>query len=249
MHLTIGEALNLVTALKRELGDLHEVEVVLCPPFTALDQVSDAIQGSLFHLGAQDTHWEPQGASTGEISPVMLKDLGCHYVIIGHSERRQHFGETDESCNKKLKAACKHGLTPIYCVGETLEERELNETFFIVQRQLDDGLDGLSAADLAKLVIAYEPVWAIGTGKNATAEQAQAVHQFIRTHLVKLANESVAQAIRIQYGGSVKPENIAELIAEEDVDGALVGGASLKADQFAAIVKTCARLTKKVSRG
>ena len=236
MHKTAREAVVLVRDLKALIEGQH-VEVVICPPFTALSAVAAELAGTSIGLGAQDLFWEPQGAFTGEISGSMLIDLGCRYVIIGHSERRQQFGETDEQVNRKLRSALQSGLTPIVCVGETLAQREANQTFDVVGRQLDGATASLGAVEVGKLVLAYEPVWAIGTGRNATSAQAQEVQSAIRQRLRARWGAAVADAIRIQYGGSVSPANAQELLRQADVDGALVGGASLKADSFAAIVK------------
>jgi triosephosphate isomerase len=237
MYKTVQEAIELVSGLKRELTAFSGVEVVVCPPFLALDAVSDLLTGHEIKLGAQNLFWEKEGAFTGEVSGHMLKSLGVTYVIIGHSERRQYFGETNETVNKRLKAALANGLLPIVCVGENLQERESNRTFDVVRDHVTGSLAGMSKEDMLKTVIAYEPVWAIGTGKTATAAQAQEVHRFIRQTLASLFDQPTANAVRIQYGGSVKSENTAELTAQPDIDGALVGGASLKADSFAAIVK------------
>ncbi|NLH47562.1 MAG: triose-phosphate isomerase [Myxococcales bacterium] len=237
MHMLTGEAIQLAGALAKEVGELTDRDVVLIPPFTALAAVHGAIAGTRIGLGAQNGHWEPKGAFTGEISMPMIKDAGCQYVTIGHSERRQYFGETNQSCRAKIQAALVAGLTPIYCLGETLEQREANRTFQVVETQLAEGLAGFNADELATLVIAYEPVWAIGTGKTATPEQAQEVHAFIRGRLAEAFGPARAEATRIQYGGSVKPDNVDELMAKPDIDGALVGGAALKADGFARIVK------------
>ncbi|MCM8763410.1 MAG: triose-phosphate isomerase [Candidatus Omnitrophica bacterium] len=239
MYKTISQAIELANGLKRELYkiDSQDIDIVLCPPFTALTEVGEVIYGSNLQLGAQDLHWEDEGAFTGEVSGLFLKDVGVKYVIIGHSERRQFFGETNASVNKKIKAALRNGLVPIVCVGENLKEREENKTFDVIRDHIENGLKDISQEDAFKLVIAYEPVWAIGTGKTATPSQAQEAQKFIRDLLSKMYNNSVAQDIRIQYGGSVKPENIAELIKQPDIDGALVGGASLKVDSFSAIVK------------
>lgn len=237
MYKTVQEAIELVSGLKRELTAFSGVEVVVCPPFVALDAVSDLLTGHDIKLGAQNLFWEKEGAFTGEVSGHMLKSLGVTHVIIGHSERRQYFGETNETVNKRLKAALANGLLPIVCVGENLQERESNRTFDVVRDHVTGSLAGMSKEDMLKTVIAYEPVWAIGTGKTATAAQAQEVHRFIRQTLASLFDQPTANAVRIQYGGSVKPENTAELTAQPDIDGALVGGASLKADSFAAIVK------------
>lgn len=239
MFKTIGEAIELANGLKRELFDLdkEDIEIVLCPPFTALSEVSEVIAESNIQLGAQDMYWQEEGAFTGEVSGKMLKDAGCEFVIIGHSERRQYFAETNETVNKKLKAALKYGLTPIVCVGESLEERENGLTFKVLEEHIQNGLKQITADEVLKIVIAYEPVWAIGTGKTATTAQAEEAQRYIRSLLVKMYNEDIANALRVQYGGSVKPENIAELIAQPDVDGALVGGASLKIESFAEIIK------------
>ncbi|MDD3983284.1 MAG: triose-phosphate isomerase [Candidatus Omnitrophica bacterium] len=246
MYKKIGEAIELANGLKRNLFDLEEglVDVVICPPFTSLSETAEVVFGSNISVGAQDTYWQDEGAFTGEVSPPMLKDAGCGFVIIGHSERRQYFGETDAAVNNKLKALLKHGLTPIVCVGETLEQREKEFTFKVLDAQLNGGLAGLSGEDALKLVIAYEPVWAIGTGKTATPEQAQEVHKYIRGVLNKLFGGDISREIRIQYGGSVKPENIAELMRQPDVDGALVGGASLKVESFVEIIKKAAEVKK-----
>ena len=236
MHLTLQEAQALVSQLKASC-QTNAVDVVVCPPFTVLTTVRQALQGSSIGLGAQDLFWELQGAFTGEVSPTMLVDAGCRYVVIGHSERRQHFGETDETVHRKLAAALAQGLTPIVCIGETLAEREANRTFDILTRQLTGAFAGCESWDCAKIILAYEPVWAIGTGKNATPEQAEEAHAFIRQWIGTRCGASVAESIRIQYGGSVNAANAASLLRQPNVDGALVGGASLKADAFNAIVK------------
>lgn len=233
----IKEAIELVTELKRELSDTNDVEIVVCPVFTAVASVAEVLMESNIGTGAQDLYWEDSGAFTGEVSAPLIKEAGAEYVIIGHSERRQYFGETNETVNKKLKAALAANLTPIVCVGEVLEERESGKTFDVVQKQCEESLTGISSEEVEKTVIAYEPVWAIGTGKTATPDQAEEVHKFIRELLAKLHSEEVANTIRIQYGGSVKPDNTAELMGQPDIDGALVGGASLKSDSFTAIVK------------
>jgi len=237
MNKTIGEAIELANGLKRELFKIDNVDIVLCPPFTALSEVSETVTGSNIDLGAQNLHWEESGAYTGETSASMLKDAGCKYVIIGHSERRKYFGETNDSVNKRVKKAIASNLFPIMCVGETLEEREAGKTLDVVKSHVEGGLKDLSKPDMQKTIIAYEPVWAIGTGKNATPKQAQEVHQFIRGLIVKLFDKDTADVVRIQYGGSVKPDNISELINQNDIDGALVGGASLKVDSFTKLVK------------
>ncbi|MDR7866493.1 MAG: triose-phosphate isomerase [Sporomusaceae bacterium] len=236
MHKTIAETVALI----KELAPLTAgaaAEVVVCPPFTALAAAKAALAGTAIRLGAQDMHWEKQGAFTGEVSAPMLRDAGCDYVIIGHSERRQYFAETDETVNKKLHAAIAGGLGPIVCVGETLAEREAGDTEQVVDRQVRQGLAGLTAAQAAALVVAYEPVWAIGTGRTASADDANAVCAFIRRLATELFGQAAADAMRIQYGGSVKADNIAELMGKTDIDGALVGGASLDATSFAKIVK------------
>ncbi len=237
LNKTPREAAVLVEELKREVLDIESVDIVVCPPFTALDEVSDIVLDTNIFLGAQNVYWQDNGAFTGEVSAPMLKDLGVKYVIIGHSERRQYFGETDETVNKRLRAALTHGLTPLVCIGENLAEREANKTFDVIRQQCQGSFANLTDQEMQKIVLAYEPVWAIGTGKTATPAQAQEVHAFIRQLLGKLFNSQTAQWVRIQYGGSVTPENIAALIAQPDIDGALVGGASLKAPSFAAIVK------------
>ncbi len=236
MHLTGAEATALVAQL-RATCDLDDVEVLVCPPFTALAAVREALRGSRIGLGAQDLFWEAQGAFTGEVAPGMLKDAGCAAVIIGHSERRTSFGETDQTVNKKLSAALGAGLAAIVCIGETLAEREAGTTFDVLKRQLSGAFKGRSAGDLQRVVIAYEPVWAIGTGRNATPDQAQEAHAFIRRWVAQTFGQDAAERLRIQYGGSVNGGNAAALLGQPDVDGALVGGASLKADQFSAIVK------------
>lgn len=237
MYKTAGEATDLVNGLKKDIGDVTAVDVVVCPPFVHLAAAVENCKAGSMAVGAQNMYWEESGAFTGEVSGPMLTSLGVKYVIIGHSERRQFFGETNETVNKRVKAALKCGLKPIVCVGENLAEREANKTFDVIRDHVTGSLAGFTKEDMLKLVLAYEPVWAIGTGKTATSMQAQEVHQFIRELLVKMFDKTTADAVRIQYGGSVKPENIAELVAQPDIDGALVGGASLKADSFAAIVR------------
>lgn len=237
MNKTIQEAVELISGLKRELVDVDGVDIVVCPPYTALSDVGELLIDSNIRLGAQDVYWEEKGAFTGEVSAQMLKDAGCAYVIIGHSERRKYFAETNETVNKKVKAAMTAGLSPIVCVGERLEEREAGKTFDVVKDHVEGSLAGLTKQDMEKVILAYEPVWAIGTGENATPQQAEEVHRYIRRLLVDMFDEETAQNTRIQYGGSVTPDNIKELSQEEDVDGALVGGASLKIDSFSRIVK------------
>lgn len=245
LNKTSLEAIELVNSIKRELVDVTAVDIVVCPPFTALLDVKEELLESNIELGAQNVFWEDSGAFTGEISAPMLKAIEVKYVIIGHSERRQFFGETNQTVNKRIKAALRHNLIPIVCVGENLQEREANKTFDVVRDHVEGSLEGFTKDELRDMVIAYEPVWAIGTGKTATAQQAQEVHKYIRGLLEKMAGQEVAQAVRIQYGGSVKAENTAELIGQEDIDGALVGGASLKADSFAAIVKNSVSVVTK----
>jgi triosephosphate isomerase len=238
MNKTVAEALTLVRDLRGLVSMVRDrVEIAVAPPFTAVHPVGRALDGSNIGLAGQNCHWEASGAFTGEVSAGMLKEAGCQYVIVGHSERRQYFGETDETANKRVQAVVKAGMKPILCVGETLPEREAGKTLEVVTRQLKGGLAGFGAADVAQFVVAYEPVWAIGTGKNATSDQAQEVHAHLRETLTALVGREAAEQVRIQYGGSVKPENAAELLGKPDVDGALVGGASLKAADFAAIVK------------
>ncbi len=235
MHKTLSEARTLAREVLRGLTSGLKAEVALAPPFTALAAVAEELAGTDLRLAGQDTFWERQGAFTGAVSPLMLKDVGCHYVIIGHSERRQFFGETDHTVNRKLKAALEAGLCPICCIGETLEERQGNQTLARVGKQLEDGLAGLAPLSGAQLVLAYEPVWAIGTGLTATPAQAQEVHAFIRSLLREIIG-AAAEEVRILYGGSVTPDNAAALLAEADIDGALVGGASLKAASFLGII-------------
>jgi triosephosphate isomerase len=237
MHQTQGETRELLRALAPLLAPLAgRVQVAVAPPFTSLAAAREALAGGPVELAAQDVHWEKQGAFTGEVSAAMLADAGCRHGIVGHSERRQHFGETDESVGKKAGALLAAGIRPIVCVGELLAERESGRTLEVVGRQVRAALSGLPAEAVAALTIAYEPVWAIGTGRTATAAQAQEVHAAIRAILRERAG-ALADAVRIQYGGSVKPDNAAELMSQPDVDGALVGGASLKADDFARIVR------------
>lgn len=233
---SIGDAVALVEELKGLVSGTRDVEIVVAPVFTALSRVSDAVKGSLINVAAQDCFWEEEGAFTGEVAPRLLKDAGCSHVIVGHSERRQYFGETDYTVNKKVKAAITAGLVAIVCVGETLEERESEKTFEVIEAQITNSLAGLTADQVSALVIAYEPVWAIGTGKTASDDQAQEVHAFIRDLISRLFSPVAAEKVRILYGGSVKPDNVKGLMSRIDIDGALVGGASLKADSFAGIV-------------
>ena len=234
---TVQEALDLVGELKKNVSDVEGVEIIVGPVFTALCSVASELKGSNISVTSQNVFWEEKGAFTGEVAPAMLKDVGCSHAIIGHSERRQYFGETDETVNKRIKAALKAGLIPIVCVGEVLEERESGRTMDVVEAQVRRGLDGLGQEDMQRIIIAYEPVWAIGTGKTATPEQAEDVHKAVRDIISEIAGQNISQEIRILYGGSVKPDNVDELMSQADIDGALVGGASLNADSFARIVK------------
>ena len=234
MYKTVGEAENFVKEFLPLVNGVEEVEIVICPPFTCLPALSQGLKDNRVKLGAQDVFWASQGAYTGEIAPAMLLDLDCRYVIIGHSERRQVMGESNAIINRKLKAASEAGLVPIFCVGETLQEREQNLARQVVQQQLEQGLMNVSPQEL---VVAYEPVWAIGTGVNASPDDAREMAGFIREYLAIINDRKWAEGVRILYGGSVKPENIAQFMAEPDVDGALVGGASLNAADFARIVR------------
>jgi triosephosphate isomerase len=238
MFKTVAEASSFVTDLRAAVRNVKGVQVVVGPPFTALHAAAQAARGSNIEVSAQDLHWEKQGAFTGEVSATMIKEAGAGYVIIGHSERRQLFGETDAIVNRKVQSAIAQGLTPIMCIGETLDEREQDRTLAILDRQIKGGLDGVTAEQVGALIVAYEPVWAIGTGRNATAAQAGEAHAHIRTRLRQWFGGDAAEACRVIYGGSVKPDNIRALIAEPDVDGALVGGASLEVKSFADIVKS-----------
>jgi triosephosphate isomerase (TIM) len=230
------EARELVNGLIPLIKNAQGVEIVIAPVFTVLGKVKELLSGTAIHLAAQNCYWEEEGAFTGEISPKMLLDAGCSHVIIGHSERRQYFGETDETVNKKTKAAISAGLIAIVCAGETLAERDEDRTHEVLKRQVSGALSGIDAAEFESIIIAYEPVWAIGTGKTATDAQAQDAHAFIRKLLTELYDRKTADTTRILYGGSVKPDNVKGLMTQTDIDGALVGGASLKADSFAAIV-------------
>jgi triosephosphate isomerase len=236
MFKTVHEAVVFVKELRALVKDVADVEVVVGPPFTAIHAVAEAARNSNIGVAAQDMHWEREGAFTGEVSAAMIVEAGAEYVIIGHSERRRLFGETDAIVNRKVAAAITAGLTPIVCVGETLDERERNETLAILDRQIKEGLDQVTGEQLAELIVAYEPVWAIGTGKNATAAQAGEAHAHIRLRLRQWFGAEAADQCRVIYGGSVKPDNIRQLIAEPDVDGALVGGASLDLKSFSEIV-------------
>lgn len=236
MNKTTVEARDLASKLIPLIAGVKERDIVFAPPFTALQAVAEVIKGTGIALSAQNLHWEDKGAFTGEISAEMLLDLGCKYVIIGHSERRQFFGETDETVNKKLRQALNKGLLPIVCVGETLKEREAGTANEVIERQVTGALKGVTAAEMQKVIIAYEPVWAIGTGKTATPDQANEIHSFIRKKVEISYGKEIAGSLRIQYGGSVTPENVSALMAMPDIDGALVGGASLKPESFAALV-------------
>ena len=237
MFKTIPEAISFAESIQDETGPYDDREIMIAPPFTALKPVRDILKQRGFSLAAQNCHWEEEGAFTGEVSPVMLKELGCDYVIIGHSERRQLFGETDETVRLKAASVFKAGMLPVICVGEVLEQRLQAKTFQVVGSQVDGALAGLSAAQAERLVLAYEPVWAIGTGKTATPGQAQEVHAFIRRRIGSLFNKEVEKKTRILYGGSVKPDNIDTLMTEPDIDGALVGGASLEVGSFKRIIQ------------
>jgi triosephosphate isomerase len=236
MNKTAAEGKALVAELKPLVAGVNDVDVVVCPPFTTLAAVVAAAAGSNVHVGAQNLHWAANGAFTGEISASMLKELGVEYVIIGHSERRQYFAETDETVNQRLKAALAAGLKPMVCIGETLAEREGSRTEIVIDTQVKGGLAGLTPEQVAELVIAYEPVWAIGTGKTATPAMAQETHAYIRKVVGTLFGPAAADSVRIQYGGSMKPDNAKELLSQPDIDGGLIGGASLKAIDFTGIV-------------
>lgn len=244
MHKTIPEAVEMVKALKEESPQLTDAELVVIPPYTMLSEVKKVIEGSTIQLGAQNIFWEEKGAFTGEVSPPMLKDAGCQYVTIGHSERRQYFGETNETVNKKIKAALAHELTPIMCIGESLEEREKGNTMDKVETQINSGLEGLGKDEIRRIVIAYEPIWAIGTGVTATPSQAEEVHSFIRKKLTEKYGNEIASYAIILYGGSVKPANTYSILKENNINGALVGGASLEADSFIQITKEAIRAYK-----
>lgn len=240
MNKTPTDAVALVQELIAEIGRQTEVDVLVAPPYTALDGVAGALEGSTIKLGAQNMHFEASGAFTGEVSAPMLRALFVTHVILGHSERRTLFGEKDDFINQKVLAAIKNQLRPILCVGETLAEREAGETLKVVQTQLEAGLEGVGAEQAPGIIVAYEPVWAIGTGKVATSDQAQEVHAFIRGLLTKLYGEAIAQKVRILYGGSMKPSNASELLAQKDIDGGLIGGASLECRSFVELVKAAA---------
>ncbi|MGH9323225.1 MAG: triose-phosphate isomerase [Vicinamibacteria bacterium] len=235
MHMKLEEAAELARRIVDDCRNFDDIDIALAPPSTALTTVASATAGSPIRLGAQNVHWEEKGAFTGEVAPVMLKDVGCSYVIVAHSERRQFFGETDRTANKKVLACLAHGLLPILCVGESEAERDRGVTFVVVDRQVKEGLKDVAPSQAENLVIAYEPIWAIGTGRTATPDQAEEVHHSIRGQLAKLFTSPAAAKVRILYGGSVKPDNVDDLMAEADIDGALVGGASLDAPSFTRI--------------
>lgn len=237
MNLGRSQAQELASGLRKSAGAETGVEVILCPSFTLLDVVRSSVEGSSIALGAQNLFWEAKGAYTGEVSASMLLDSGCSHVIIGHSERRQYFGETDASVRRRLVSALEAGLIPIVCVGETLEEREEGSTELVIERQVSGALERFKPEEAAKIIIAYEPVWAIGTGRTATPVMAQEVHRMIRNWMAKTFGDDVAEGVRILYGGSMKPGNAAELMAQPDIDGGLVGGASLEVDDFTAIIQ------------
>lgn len=249
MHKTIQETVDFCRLLREELSSWPEgpvlrekkVEVAVAPPFTNLSAAAQALQGSFVEVSSQDVFWAESGAYTGEVSPGMLIGAGCRFAIVGHSERRQYFHETDPSVNKKADALLARGLIPIVCVGETLKERQEGRAFSVVERQIQEGLEGLAVKNAQDLVFAYEPVWAIGTGQTATPQQAQEMHAFLRRLIGKIFSSPLAENMRILYGGSVKPDNIAELMSMDDVDGALVGGASLEVKSFAQIIRGCLR--------
>jgi len=236
MNMDVHQSQKLVSEILNGLGKDSKAEVIVCPPYTSLSEVNSLLKGTQIKLGAQNMYFEESGAYTAEISADMLKSVGCEYVILGHSERRVIFNESDELVNKKIKSALAKGLKPIFCVGELLEQREKGETMKVVSSQIEKGLEGISAEQMKNIIFAYEPVWAIGTGKTATPQQAQEVHLFIRELVTENFSSIVAEKLIIQYGGSVKPDNSRELLLQKDIDGALVGGACLKADSFLSII-------------
>jgi triosephosphate isomerase len=243
MYKTNSEAEQLAEALKSKTISIEKTQMIICPPATALTTVSSIVKDSKIAVGAQNMYWEDQGAFTGELSSEMIKSTGATYVIIGHSERRQYFSEIDETVNKKTVHALKSNLNPIVCIGESLEQREKGITKDVINDQLDGALNGISAEQMTRIIIAYEPIWAIGTGKTATPEQAQDVHAFIRSKLETMFDAATSNSVIIQYGGSVKPANASELLSQEDIDGALVGGACLEADSFSEIIKAAESLS------
>lgn len=239
MNNDLSQSVNLISEIKNAItGKELNAEIIICPPFTSLETASALVKDTNVKLGAQNMYFEESGAFTGEISASMLKSVGCEYVILGHSERRAIFGESDEVINKKIKKALSSGLKPIFCIGETLEERESGVTNKVIEKQVRNGLTGISTEELKHIIVAYEPVWAIGTGKTATPEQAQEVHKFIRNLIKELYSANSAENLTIQYGGSVKADNAKSLLSQPDIDGALVGGACLKADSFFEIIKS-----------
>lgn len=244
MFKTVSEAVSLVQTIKAGVSHKTDCDIVVCPPFTALSAVSKTLEDSSIDLGAQNMHFESEGAFTGEVSPLMLKDVRCRYVVLGHSERRQHFKEDDALINKKVKTAVKYSLVPILCIGESLAERESRQFFEVVKKQFDESLQGLTGEDVSKIVLAYEPVWAIGTGQTATPEQAEQMHSYVRRLLNEKYGNEIASRVPILYGGSVKPDNIGQLMRKPNVDGALVGGASLKAETFTQIIVNAAEACK-----
>ncbi|MCE5335396.1 MAG: triose-phosphate isomerase [Desulfobacteraceae bacterium] len=237
MHKTPGDTVSFMDSIQKETGPCEDREVVIAPPFTALAAAKQVLKQRGYKISAQNCHWEEKGAFTGEIAPVMLRDIGCEYVLVGHSERRHIFGETDEMIRKKAASVFKAGMVPIVCVGEVLDEREAGKTFDVVGAQVSEALNGLSATQAEKIVIAYEPVWAIGTGRTATPQQAQEVHAFIRERIGAIYDKEVANRVRILYGGSVKPDNVDALMSEPDIDGTLVGGASLEVSSFKRLIQ------------
>ncbi len=249
MYKTISEAVTTVASIRAGVHKATECDIVICPPYTTLAAVGQALKDCSIELGAQDMHPETEGAFTGEISPLMLKEVGCRYVILGHSERRKYFQEKDELINRKVKTALKYSLVPIVCIGETLEEREAKKAFEVVKGQFEGSLKDLTAEDIERTVIAYEPVWAIGTGRTATPEQAEQMHSYIRRLLNEKYGEESGSRVLILYGGSVRPDNMAALMQKPNVDGALVGGASLKAESFAQIVRNAVQSESEVGEG
>lgn len=244
LHKTISEAVELTKKINQDAGKEKDAEMVVIPPFTALSEVKKVLSESQVLMGAQDVFWKESGAYTGEISPTMLKEAGCDFVVVGHSERRQYFGDTDEKVNKKIIAALDAGLSPILCVGEELEERENNQTFDKIKKQITQGLENLNQDQIKNVIIAYEPIWAIGTGRTASPEQAEEVHGFIRNQLAEMVGKEDSSCAIILYGGSVKPKNAFSLIKEKNINGALIGGASLKADSFVDIIREAKKAYK-----
>ncbi len=243
MNKSGSEAASFARDLKIKTLNINKTEIVVCPPYIAIVPVNEILKGSRIKIGAQNVHWEPSGAFTGEVSAGMIEQAGCKFVIIGHSERRQFFGETDQSVNKKIKQTLTTSLCPIFCVGEILQQREAGKTKDVVKTQITEGLAGLSVDQMKRLVLAYEPVWAIGTGVTATPAQAEEVHHFIRDLLAELFNSQIADITQILYGGSVKPDNVKELLSRDNIDGGLIGGASLKVDSFVEMIGTTEQLS------